>query len=227
MRTTTEKTAALRRGTLERRTQLHVDGMTCENCVRHAREALENVPGVNSALVTLPNERDTVRWEPQASLPVPALIKALKQAGYAAHPLIESTVPGAESECHSAGWKLNLWIGVVGMLALMIGEWVFHLEHEVWFRRTAFAISTLVQIFGGAPFYRGAWNQLRVGSSNMDTLVVLGSTTAYLYSASILLSGSGGHLYFMEAAAIISLISGGHWLEARVTGHASRALQRP
>src|SRR6267143_6181537 len=108
MRTTIEEAAALRRGTLEKRTQLHVDGMTCENCVRNAREALENVRGVNSALVTLPNERATVRWEPEASPDVRALITALKQAGYPAHPLVETKVPGGESECHSAGWQLNL-----------------------------------------------------------------------------------------------------------------------
>ena len=83
-----------------------------------------------------------------------------------------------------------------------------------------------VQIFAGAPFYRGAWNQLKIGSSNMDTLVALGSTTAFGYSAWALLTGlrpeasalqAGGHLYFMEAAAIITLISTGHWLEARVS----------
>ena len=59
----------------------------------------------------------------------------------------------------------------------------------------------------------------------MDTLVALGSTTAFSYSAWALLSGAGGHLYFMEAAAIISLISAGHWLEARVSDKASGALK--
>src|SRR5437588_8681473 len=59
----------------------------------------------------------------------------------------------------------------------------------------------------------------------MDTLVALGSTTAYLYSAFVLFSGSHAHLYFMEAAAIISLISVGHWVEARVSAKASKSLQ--
>ena len=94
-----------------------------------------------------------------------------------------------------------------------------------WFRWFAFALAGVVQIACGAPFYRGAWNQLKVGSSNMDTLVALGSTTAFGYSAWALLSGAGGHLYFMEAAAIITLISLGHGIEARVSERASGTLK--
>jgi Cu+-exporting ATPase len=60
----------------------------------------------------------------------------------------------------------------------------------------------------------------------MDTLVALGSTTAFGYSAWALLGGVGGHVYFMEAAAIITLISFGHWLEARVSARASGALEK-
>ena len=52
-----------------------------------------------------------------------------------------------------------------------------------WFQWLAFALAGVVQIFCGAQFYRGAWRQLKVGSSNMDTLVALGSTTAFGYSA--------------------------------------------
>ena len=83
----------------------------------------------------------------------------------------------------------------------------------------------MVQVFCGAQFYRGAWNQLKIGASNMDTLVALGSTTAFGYSAWALLAGVGGHVYFMEAAAIITLISLGHWMEARVSDKASGALK--
>ncbi|HXG49759.1 MAG TPA: heavy metal translocating P-type ATPase, partial [Methylomirabilota bacterium] len=61
--------------------------------------------------------------------------------------------------------------------------------------------------------------------ANMDTLVALGSTTAYAYSVWALFGAAGGHLYFMEAAAIITLISVGHWLEARVSERASTSLR--
>ena len=95
-----------------------------------------------------------------------------------------------------------------------------------WFQWLSFALAGAVQIFAGGKFYRGAWNQLKIGSSNMDTLVALGSTTAFGYSAWALLGGMGGHVYFMEAAAIITLISFGHWLEARVSARASGALEK-
>ena len=91
-----------------------------------------------------------------------------------------------------------------------------------WFRWFSFALASVVQIFAGAQFYRGAWRQLKVGSSNMDTLVALGSTTAYGYSLWALFAGGSGHLYFMEAAAIITLITVGHWLEARMSARAAR-----
>jgi len=108
-------------------------------------------------------------------------------------------------------------LGVTVTALLMIGEWVFQLAMAPWFRWLSFALAGVVQVFCGAQFYRGAWRQIKVGQSNMDTLVALGSTTAFGYSAWALTAGAGGHLYFMEAAAIISLISAGHWLEARVS----------
>ena len=115
-----------------------------------------------------------------------------------------------------AGWGLNLALGVPVTTFLMAGEWLLKAGMEPWFQWTAFALASVVQVFAGARFYRGAWGQLKAGRSNMDTLVALGSTTAFAYSAWALLSGLGGHLYFMEAAAIITLISVGHWLESRV-----------
>ena len=107
----------------------------------------------------------------------------------------------------------------------MLGEWVFHFGMDGWFAWVSFALAGAVQIYCGAEFYRGAWRQLKARSSNMDTLVALGSTTAFGYSAWALLTGQGGHLYFMEAAAIITLISIGHWVEARVSARASGALK--
>ena len=95
-----------------------------------------------------------------------------------------------------------------------------------WFQWVSFALAGMVQVFAGARFYRGAWAQLKVGSANMDALVALGSTTAFGYSTWALLSGQHGHLYFLEAAAIITLISVGHWMEARVSVRASDALRK-
>ncbi len=205
-------------------TNLQVSGMSCNNCARHVAEAIQGVPGVRSATVLLEAERATVRWQADAAQNVSALIAAVKSAGYEA-----KEIPADDSAGGGAGhpgWRTNLWLGVVVTAALMTGEWGLGLAPRPWFQWLSFALAGAVQIFAGAPFYRGAWNQLKIGQSNMDTLVALGSTTAFGYSAWALLSGAGGHLYFMEAAAIITLISLGHWMEARVSARASGALKQ-
>jgi Cu+-exporting ATPase len=197
--------------------------MNCNNCARHVTEAIQSVSGVRSAAVLLEAGRASVRWNPGAQQNVPAVIEAVQKAGYTAKEIQPG--PSAGGETRHATWQINLWVGITVTAALMVGEWVFHLAMTPWFQWTAFALAGVVQVFAGAKFYRGAWNQLKIGNSNMDTLVALGSTTAFGYSAWALLGGLGGHLYFMEAAAIITLISFGHWLEARVSARASGALE--
>jgi len=204
-------------------TDLRVTGMSCANCVRHVTEAIQGVAGVLQATVVLETGVARVRWKPDARADVAAVQVAIRRAGYDA----ESVAANASStgEQRAAGWKLNLWLGVLGTAPLMIGEWVFGLGMARGFQWASFALAGVVQVFAGAPFYRGAWRQLKAGGSNMDTLVALGSTTAFGYSAWALLSGRGGHVYFMEAAGIITLISVGHWFEARVGARASDALR--
>ena len=204
--------------------ELSIGGMNCNNCARHVTEAIQSVPGVRSATVILDAGRASVRWNSGAGQNVSAVIEAVQKAGYMAKEIQADASAGCETR--HASWQINLWLGVAVTTALMVGEWGFGLGREPWFQWLSFALAGAVQIFAGGKFYRGAWNQLRIGNSNMDTLVALGSTTAFGYSAWALLGGVGGHVYFMEAAAIITLISFGHWLEARVSARASGALEK-
>ena len=205
-------------------TELAVTGMTCGNCARHATEAIQSVTGVRSATVRLDLHEASVRWAADAERDVPAVLRALEEAGYGARVTEARTKPPGQGTL--ARWELSLWLGVAGTGPLMVGEWFLDLGMSGWFRWFSFALAGVVQVFAGAQFYRGAWSQLKAGRSNMDTLVALGSTTAFAYSAWALLSGLGSHLYFMEAAAIITLISVGHWLESRVSVRASGALRQ-
>jgi P-type Cu+ transporter len=202
-------------------TQLHVTGITCANCARHVTEAIQSVSEVRSATVSLENKNASVRWNSGSPQNILAVVQAVKKAGYEAKE-IKANDPDMH---HHSDWQINLWLGVAVTASLMMGEWIFGLAMTSWFQWLSFALAGVVQIFCGAQFYRGTWNQLKIGSSNMDTLVALGSTTAFGYSTWALLSGAGGHLYFMEAAAIITLISLGHWIEARVSDQASGALK--
>ena len=195
-----------------------VHGMTCSNCVQHVRQAIQEVEGVRQATVSLDGGHATVKWNQNASPDPEAVVRAVKQAGYAAEV--------AHAHDHAVSdWQITLWVGATCTGILMAGEWAFGLGTQRWFQWLAFALATVVQLYCGARFYRGAWGQLKRGSSNMDTLVALGSTTAFGYSVWALFAQPGTHLYFMEAAAIITLISAGHWMEARVSSRASDSLR--
>lgn len=201
--------------------ELQVEGMTCNNCARKVTDAIQSVSGVQSVMVNLEACRVSVRWKTDAIAVADQLVHAATAAGYPAK-LLELTRGSVAAPRRR--WHLNLWIGGLVTAVLMLGEWGFHFGMTGWFAWASFILAGLVQVFCGAQFYRGAWRQLQVGSSNMDTLVALGSTTAFGYSVWSLFSGRGGHLYFMEAAAIITLISVGHWVEARVSARAADAL---
>src|SRR2546421_6312843 len=157
-------------------TELAITGMTCGNCARHVTEALQAVPGVRNATVSLDAQQASLRWAADAKPDVPAAIRAVEAAGYGAKVLDAHTHDHGEHKL--AGWHLNLWIGLLGTVPLMLGEWVFRLGLDRWFQWVSFLLAGTVQVFAGARFYRGAWSQLKVGSSNMATLVSLGSTTA-------------------------------------------------
>lgn len=197
--------------------------MTCSGCARQVTTAIQSVPGIASAVVSLEEKLATVRWAADAPADEPAVVAAVRKAGFSAVAL-HAASPSTAHARHGR-WQGHLLPAVIPTALLMIGEWVLRLSETPAFHWIAFALAAIVQFGPGREFYRGAWRQFRAGSSNMDTLVALGSTTAFGYSAAALLLGVSEHLYFMESAAIITLVSVGHWLEARVSAHASSALK--
>lgn len=208
------------------RTDLLVSGMTCQNCVRHVGEALRTVPGVAAADVRLDEGAASVRWKADAAAHPERLLSAIQEAGYRA--TIQSQAPSASpwrKWSPLAGWHFNVFVGTAITIPLMILEWVVGAGMESWYKWLSFFLVLPLQIFGGMRFYVGAWHQLRQGQSNMDTLVSLGSTTAFVYSLWGLFAGWHQHLYFMDAAAIITLISVGHFLESKASAQAASSLK--
>ncbi|HMO66290.1 MAG TPA: cation-translocating P-type ATPase, partial [Verrucomicrobiota bacterium] len=177
---------------------------------------------VASATVDLPAGRLVVRWRPDAAAGPAAVIAAVTAAGYAAQEAATGDTPPRDKSVRKS-WRL--WLGGGVTLMLMLGEWALGLGHARWFQWLGFALALPVQVLLGAAFYVGAWRQLRRGASNMDTLVALGSTAAFGFSVWVLLAGAGGHVFFMEAAAILTLITLGHALEAAASARAGDALQ--
>ncbi|MFM7100225.1 MAG: heavy metal translocating P-type ATPase, partial [Verrucomicrobiota bacterium] len=152
---------------------------------------------------------------------------AVQGAGYLpGDDLAPGAIPGGAPPAGSdRAWRWAVGLGAPVLLLLMAAEWGGGLGMNRTYQWVAFTLATPVQLLVGARFYRGAWRQWRAGQSNMDTLVALGSTAAYGYSLVGLLTGAPCHLYFMEAVGILTLISLGHWLEARMTRRAGEALR--
>jgi Cu+-exporting ATPase len=200
---------------------LKIEGMSCQNCARHVREALQEVPGVEYAEVDLDAGWARVKVE---GAEVQALIEAVSRAGYTAE--AAQKAEGARKTA-GAGWKFNVIFALAVAALLMIAEHVLHSAMFGWFGWVSLAAALPVQVLCGWRFYRGAWQQLTVGQANMDMLVALGSTAAFALSVyGLLAPGRVHHLYFSEAAMILGLISLGHYLEARVGEKAAGALEQ-
>jgi len=197
--------------------ELVVDGMTCGNCVRKVTSALLSVHGVQSANADAESGRTVVYAEP--GVKSDSLVEAVVKAGYGARlaspTAAEPTTP----------WRWALMLGLPTMLSLMVAEWGFGWGMQPVYHWVAFALALPVQILVGGAFYIGAWRQARVGESSMDTLVALGSSAAFGYSLWGLLTAAHGHLYFMEAVSILTLVGVGHWLEARLSRQAAGTLR--
>ena len=120
-------------------TELAVTGMTCGNCARHATEAIQSVTGVRSATVRLDLHEASVRWAADAERDVPAVLRALEEAGYGARVTEARTKPPGQGTL--ARWELSLWLGVAGTGPLMVGEWFLDLGMTGWFRWFSFALA--------------------------------------------------------------------------------------
>jgi P-type Cu+ transporter len=136
-----------------------------------------------------------------------------------------------EKEIHQQ--KQLLIIGLIFSIPLLVismtgdmGFFPMEVTHSLWFKMIMLGLATPVQFYVGWQYYVGAYKALRNGSANMDVLVALGSSTAYLYSLPVAFGLFSGHVYFETAAVIITLIKLGKFLEARAKGKTSEAIKK-
>jgi P-type Cu+ transporter len=209
-------------------------GLSCATCAATVERVVGEMAGVLSAHVNLASEKIILSYLPQ--LTNAALIAARVQAaGYTLDVRTneddhDSAQQARQQEVRRHSHKLLL--GLLFTLPLFslsmardFGWW--HGGHALWVNWLFWLLATPVQFYTGWDYYRGSYKSLRNRSANMDVLVALGSSTAYFYSAILVLMGLPGHVYFETSAAIITLIKVGKLLEARAkskTGAALRAL---
>ncbi|MBM3925193.1 MAG: copper-translocating P-type ATPase [SAR202 cluster bacterium] len=231
-----------------RRTTLSIGGMTCASCVATVEKALRSVPGVLSASVNLATEKATVEMAPGAA-GVEDLIRSVQESGYSATPESASEEEGLAEESQrlskvreAAGlWRKFLAAGLGGAL-LFIGSfdpfpWVPPLMANSAYLLLLWAVATPIQFWSGSSFYRYGFGALQHGSANMNTLIALGTTAAYVYSAvmvvleiagsdALLTRGLERAVYFDTSAIIIALVLLGRYMELRARGRTSEAIRR-
>ncbi|NPV58145.1 MAG: copper-translocating P-type ATPase [Actinobacteria bacterium] len=219
-----------------------VEGMTCASCVARVEKALSGVEGVLSADVNLATERATVTYDPEKA-DFEAMARAVDEAGYR---LVKSA-EGEEAldrerrrrERETRLLKVKLVYSAASaaviMFLSMLGMHIPGLKDvpERTLFVILFALATPVQFWPGMTFYRAALKAARHGTTDMNTLIAVGTTAAYLYSVVAtffpsFISGTGLKLavYYDASATIIALILLGRFLEARAKGRTSEAIRR-
>ncbi|MEE3273027.1 MAG: heavy metal translocating P-type ATPase [Pseudomonadota bacterium] len=218
--------------------QLNIQGASCASCVSKIEAALKQVSGVTNAEMNFA-ERSVLVMGSSSSH---ALIKAVEQAGYNATLANTDSDEAAIEEKEQADWAyykklmrdmvIALSLGVPLMLyGLVTGEMSVNTTTEriVWL---IVGIMTLgVMVFSGRHFYVGAWNSFKNHAANMDTLIALGTGTAWLYSMVVVffpgyVPEMARHVYFEATAMIIGLINLGLALEIKARGKTSEAIKR-
>ncbi len=220
-----------------------LEGMGCAACASAIETAIQKVSGVDYCSVNFGAEQATVAYNP-ARTSLEKIEQAVTQAGYRATPVVEwgdCEAPACVPEA-AAGQDLlqKVWVsGVVsavlvfGSLPAMTGVHVPFIPtwlHHPWLQ---LVLTTPILVWCGQSFFLGGWKAVRRGTADMNTLVALGTGTAYLYSLVVTLfpglltaQGLAAQVYYEAAAVVITLILLGRWLESRARGKTKAAIQK-
>jgi Cu+-exporting ATPase len=223
--------------------ELAIEGMTCASCVSRVERALNGVDGVIDATVNLATERASVRYLPEVATPA-ALKAAVERAGYQAA-VAEGEQTDAEErarQAERAALKREMIVAIIltapifllDMIPMMIpplGNWLHRWLPMALLYYPFFVLASGVQFGPGWRFYRRGYAALRHGSPDMNSLVMLGTSAAYLYSAVAtfvpqLLPEATSRAYYEVAAMIITLALIGKYLEALAKGRTSEAIRK-
>jgi P-type Cu+ transporter len=210
--------------------ELAIGGMTCAACATRIEKQLNKLPGVEAA-VNLAGEKAHIRYTPGLADPE-RLVAVVVKTGFGATISTQDT-RGEEKARKLAAYNGELkrfWISLVLTLPLA-GQMLFMLDAgdnvhaDVLPRWLQLLLATPVQFWIGWRFYVGGYKAIRGGAGNMDVLVALGTTMAWLYSAVVAVAGLHQHVYFEASAMVITLVLLGKILEARAKAKTSAAIE--
>ena len=220
----------------EKNINIPITGMSCANCALAIERTVKKLPGVVNASVNFASERASVEYMPSVT-GIDEMIQAIEKAGYGAiRP--DDALEGEDAELQARRAEIKdqtakFLVGLAFTIPLFIlsmgrdfgffGPWA----HEPWVNWLFLLLATPVQFYTGWDYYSGGFKSLRNRSANMDVLVAMGSSVAYIYSLALLLFPAlGHHVYFETSAVIITLIKLGKMLEARTKGRTGGAIRK-
>ena len=219
---------------MQQQINLPITGMHCENCAATISRNLKEMAGILVADVSIATEQAAVTYNP-SNLSEEMIVDKIRSLGF--------DVVDADSEADVRAeefqrQKLQFSVGILFTFPLfllsmgrgmgLIGGWA----DVSWVNWIMFGLALPVQFYVGWDYYVGSVKALRNRSANMDVLVAMGSSVAFVYSVVVIaalslnMQGLGNHVYFETAAVIITLIKLGKLLEARAKGQTSAALKK-
>jgi Cu+-exporting ATPase len=216
-----------------------ISGISCASCVATIETALTDAPGVISAVVNFATNAATIEFSP-AMATTGDLRRIIREAGYEPLEVDDEVSPADHEKAARAReiriLKRKLTAGVVLTVPVVIGSmhhwfpWAPAILRNFW---VLLALTTPVQFWVGAQFYRGAWAALRHRTSDMNTLIAVGTSAAYGYSLAMTVApqffqtrGITPAVHYETAAVIITLILLGRLLESVARGRTSEAMKR-
>jgi len=237
----------------ESRATLTLEGMTCASCAMRIEKGLKKVPGIKDASVNLATEQATVTYDP-AQTNLEQMVQKVEAVGYKAFPQVSSPQKPVQEETASylsgtteipvvsisqadeqgrrkqaeIRHKRNLLMpGIVLTVPVVILS-MFFMNRFPGENALLLVLTTPVWAIVGWEFHRGAIKTLRHGSANMDTLISVGSTAAYVMSvvATFLPQVVGSGTFYDTAALIVTLIFLGKYLEVRAKGQTNEAIKK-
>ena len=204
------------------RAELAVEGMHCASCATRVQRVLSRQAGVAGASVNYATRRAEVVYDPGA-VGLGELGEAVERIGYRLETAPDAQpAPGDEDEAERRLWLRRVLLAWPLGLAVMVLSFGF--GDEDWARWAALVLAAPVQFVAGWPILASGLARARRLSANMDTLIAIGTLTAFAYSVYELVAG--GDLYFETAALLIAFILLGRYFEARARSRASSAIRR-
>lgn len=242
----TEQTA-IGAGSGEGQVNLSISGMHCASCAGIIERSLKKLTGVAEANVNFAAEKARITYD-KGRVSIDNLLATVKKAGYTAM-VLDTSNPDSERQKRAEAIK-SYWgkfaeslVLSLPMIYFMLLDFVSFLPGRALFLPyigiISLILTTPVQFVVGAGFYKGMWSSLRMKTFNMDSLIAIGTSTAYFYSLGQFLVyvvekksliGVAGEkipeLYFETAAFLITFVILGKWLEAKAKGRTSEAIKK-